>query len=259
MLSTSHLFRAIGAGLFILLGIWGIVPAFTGRFHSGCMALVALGAAGVWVCARFSQAAALCCRLWQSGFGKAALCTAGVVVTAGLVLFVTLSCFMVSACRRAPAQNATLIVLGAALRGDKPSTLLKGRLDQAVLYLNAHPQSVCVVSGGQGPDELCTEASAMKTYLIRQGIAAERIFTEETSKSTFENIRNSKIIIEQNGLPSAVAIVTQEFHQYRARAFAKQAGFSHVGAVTAATPFHLLGSYWVRDVAGICHMALFGK
>ena len=262
MLSDSHgayFLRALGAFIFLLLGIWGILPVLTGRFHSGCMALVAVGAVGTWGCACFPQAVKLFFRLWQSGLGKAVLCTAGTLIAAVLVLFIIVSFLMVGACRRAPSENATLIVLGAALRGDQPSALLKGRLDQAVSYLKEHPQAVCVVSGGQSKDEICTEASVMKQYLMRKGIAAERIYTEETSKNTFENIRCSKAVIYQNGLPSEVAVVTQEFHQYRSQKFAEKAGFSHVGAVTASTPLHLLGSYWVRDFAGICHMIVLGK
>ena len=173
-------------------------------------------------------------------------------------LFSVVSVMMVGANFNHPTEDATVIVLGAGLRGDRPSKILRGRLNATVEYLNEHPQAVCIVSGGQGPDEVCTEASAMQRYLIEKGIDEQRIFVEDKSTSTFENIQFSKEIIEKHGLNTKIAVVTQEFHQYRAQQFAKTAGFTEVGAVTAHTPWELLGSYWVRDFAGICHMVLLG-
>jgi uncharacterized SAM-binding protein YcdF (DUF218 family) len=164
---------------------------------------------------------------------------------------------VVAACRPAP-QNATVVVLGAGLKGDRPSRTLRERLDAAVEYLNAHPDAPCVVSGGQGADEPCTEAAVMKAYLLEQGIAEDRIYTEERAASTDENLRFSLAVIRENGLPESIAVVTQEFHQCRAQAFARRAGFTAVGAVTAHTPPDLLPSYWIRDFAGLCHMVVFG-
>lgn len=43
-----------------------------------------------------------------------------------------------------------VIVLGAQVHADKPSVVLKYRLDEAILYLNENPETVCIVAGGQG-------------------------------------------------------------------------------------------------------------
>ena len=43
-----------------------------------------------------------------------------------------------------------MIVLGAQVHADKPSVVLKYRLDEAILYLNENPETVCIVAGGQG-------------------------------------------------------------------------------------------------------------
>ena len=98
----------------------------------------------------------------------------------------------------------------------------------------------------------------MKAYLLKKGIAEERLYIEDRSTSTFENLQFSRKIIQENGLCEAVAVVTQEFHQFRAQAFAKQQGFTQVGAITAHSSWDLLPSYWIRDFAGICHMVLLG-
>lgn len=250
--------RVFVAVICLCICVWGILPSFTGRFHSGCLTMVIVGTLGIAACLLFPQMAVLCCRAWQSGAGKAVLCGIAGAISALVLLFITLSVCMIAACTKKPREDATLIVLGAALRGDQPSALLRGRLEAAYAYLTRHSDAVCIVSGGQGEDEICTEASVMKTYLTDKGIDSARIYMEESSTSTFENIRHSRALIEQYGLNTEIAIVTQDFHQFRAQQFAKRAGLTVSGAVTAHTPWHLLGSYWIRDFAGICHMALLG-
>ncbi len=250
--------RILIALLCIFVVIWGVLPSFTGRFHSGCLTMILVGGLGAVACIAFPQVAAFCGWLWKSSVGKAVLGSMAALIGALVVLFVGLSVCMVNACIKPPQEHATLIVLGAALREDQPSRLLRGRLDAAYAYLNEHPRAVCIVSGGQGDDEICTEASVMYTYLVNKGIDPARIYKEESSTSTFENIRHSHELIEQNGFSTEVAIVTQEFHQFRAQQFVKRAGLTVSGAVMAHTPWHLLASYWIRDFAGICHMALLG-
>lgn len=261
MLGTGGLgiaVRIVIAVLCLCICVWGILPSFTGRFHSGCLTMVIFGILGVVLCLAFPQVAALCCRAWQSGSGKMVLCSIAGLVGSLVLLFVGLSLCMIAACAKKPQEDATLIVLGAALRADQPSALLRGRLEAAYAHLTEYSDAVCIVSGGQGQDEICTEASVMKRYLVDKGIDPARIYTEDSSTSTFENICHSRELIEQYGLNPRVAIVTQEFHQFRAQQFAKRAGLNLSGAVTAHSPWHLLASYWIRDFAGFCHMVLLG-
>lgn len=250
--------RVIACLLCIWICIWGMLPALSGRFHSGCLTMVLVGVLGAVVAIWFPKVACLVGGWWQSGIGKTLLCILAVLVAALVLLFVVLSVFMIVACNDRPAEDATVLVLGAALRGDRPSLSLRQRLDAAYEYLTEHPQATCVVSGGQGRDEICTEASVMKRYLVDKGIDPARIYMEDQSTSTFENVRLSRQVIEDNGLNSDVAVVTQEFHQFRAQQFVRRAGLTVSGAVTAHTPWYLLASYWIRDFAGICHMALLG-
>lgn len=250
--------RVIVAVICLCICLWGVLPTFTGRFHSGCLTMILVGVLGFLSCIAFPQLADFCCRFSQNGAGRTALCAVAGLIGALVLLFVGLSVCMIAAYKKEPDKEATLIVLGASLREDQPSELLRGRLEAAYAYLIAYPQAKCIVSGGQGHDEICTEASVMQAYLVEKGIDPARIYAEETSTSTFENIRHSHELIEQHGLSTEVAVVTQEFHQFRAQQFVKKAGLTVSGAVTAYTPWHLLPSYWIRDFAGICHMALFG-
>ena len=55
-----------------------------------------------------------------------------------------------------------------------------------------------------------------------------------------------------------MVIATQEFHQYRAQAFARRAGLTDAGPCTCHTPPYLLLCYWVREFAAISRMLLLG-
>jgi len=164
--------------------------------------------------------------------------------------------FMLNAVYTPPSDDATLIVLGCQVRGETPSLMLQKRMETALEYLRKNPKAVAVLSGGQGPDEFITEAEAMRRFLVDKHISENRLFMEENSTSTYENIVFSHEIIESNNQSQNIAIVTDGFHQFRAQSFAKSAGLSP-GAVASGTPFYLLPYYWVREAAAITTQIVF--
>jgi uncharacterized SAM-binding protein YcdF (DUF218 family) len=151
-------------------------------------------------------------------------------------------------------EGAAALVLGCGLSpADRtaPSLMLAGRLDAAARYLEAHPDAVCVVSGGQGPDERVSEARAMYTYLTARGLAPERLFLEEQSTSTMENLTFSRALMAENGLPTdSVVTVTDGFHQFRAHSIAKSLGMTAY-SVSAHAPLPYVLKFWAREIAGI--------
>lgn len=259
MSHTALVFRTFGVLASAVCLAFGVLPLFQSRLHVGCVVLMGVGTAGIVVSVCWRQTVALWQMLWATTVGKTALSTVTVLVGLLVALFVAVSVMMTVAACKQPPESATLVVLGAGLRGDRPSRILRQRLEVAAAYLTEHPDSVAILSGGQGADELCTEASVMKAYLLNKGIDETRLYVEERSTSTFENVEFSKQLIEQHRLPTAVALVTQDFHQCRAQAIARRHGFEEVGAVTAPTQWELFPSYWIRDFAGLCHLVVFGR
>ena len=94
-------------------------------------------------------------------------------------------------------QADAVIVLGAAVHGDRVTWVLSNRLDAAIAYLEAHPDAIAVVSGGQGAGETVTEGSAMRKYLLEHGIAEDRVIAEERATNTTENFLFSKALIDE--------------------------------------------------------------
>ena len=132
----------------------------------------------------------------------------------------------------------TIIVLGAQVKQSGPSVVLKFRLDAVTDYLKEHPNTKCIVSGGQGRTEPCTEAEAMKAYFVGEGIEPDRIFLEPRATSTKENIEFSKEFCDYEN--DRVGIVTNNFHMYRSVMIAKKAGYKNVVRVPAGSiPLYL--------------------
>lgn len=178
----------------------------------------------------------------------------------GAVFLLVVGILMGTAAKRADKVDAdALIVLGAAVHGDRVTWVLSNRLDTAADYLAAHPDAVCIVSGGQGDGETVTEASAMKQYLVeRKGIDASRILIEDKATSTLENFQYSKALIEANlGKNARIAFVTTDFHVFRAGLVAKKAGIDAVG-IAAPDVWYIRINNFLRECVGITVYGLRG-
>ncbi len=145
-----------------------------------------------------------------------------------------------------------IIVLGAALHGDKVSPILANRLDKAVQqYKRWGKNALFITSGGQGKDELIPEAVAMKRYIMdKYNIASEKIITESQSTTTYENMLFSKRIIEKKLGKARGIFVTNNFHVLRASMYATKVKLKAVG-VGAKTAFYYVPNAFTREFIGI--------
>lgn len=149
-----------------------------------------------------------------------------------------------------PPEDAVLIVLGCQVKGDKPSLMLAKRIDRAEVYLREHPETIAILSGGKGNGEDMSEAECMYRTLMSKGIAEERLIKEDRSTSTVENLEFTTKILEEKGLGRDIAIVTNEFHQYRAGEIAKSLDLNS-GAVPSETAWWLWPTFEVREMYAV--------
>lgn len=145
----------------------------------------------------------------------------------------------------------SIIVLGSGLIGDKVPPLLAQRLTKGkTIYDQFQGRPKLIVSGGQGADELTSEAAAMANYLIEQGVPEEDILIENRSRTTFENLTFSKPILEKEGLGKHVLVVTNSFHALRAGVFMRRLRIPG-RSVGSKTAFYYLSSAWIRETVGL--------
>lgn len=156
------------------------------------------------------------------------------------------------------AECDYIVVLGCGVNGTVPSMLLRERIDAAYAYLIAHPDTICVVSGGQGPGEDMTEAACMFRELTAMGINPARIWQEGRSTSTEENLEFSLDLIESRTgtRPGHIGIVSGEYHLYRAGLMAEAYGLTSSGipATTAWLPLRI--NYHLREIAAVWYYQL---
>ncbi len=166
-----------------------------------------------------------------------------------LVSFVIITAVIITSAMSDKEQKVdSVIVLGAGLKGETPTLVLKKRLDYTLDYYKSNPDVKIIVSGGQGIGETITEAEAMKRYLVKHDIPENIILKEESSTSTYENMLYSKKAYENTiGKPlDKVMVITNDFHMFRAKILAKRAGLKAYG-ISSGTPWYIYPNVCLRE------------
>jgi uncharacterized SAM-binding protein YcdF (DUF218 family) len=249
----ARIIRSVMAGLCAAGLIWFLIPIhwhvanpgnLTGIFV--CVLLL--------VCNLFAPKIQRVCRQWKRlryfAVAFLALFCAGALWSAAMTV-----CMMTVTA--APPAGATVVVLGSGVRGTSPNADLWERIHTACAYLKAHPEAKCVACGGQGPGEGASEASVIRSCLIDAGIEPGRIQTEETSRSTQENLTNALPIIEKNQLSRSLALVTDDYHEFRACSIARSLGL-YPFAVPSKTPWFIFSACWAREILALTKYLLLG-
>jgi uncharacterized SAM-binding protein YcdF (DUF218 family) len=179
----------------------------------------------------------------------------------GLASFVFIETLIIhSAISKHREKSDYLVILGAGLRGEVPSTALYQRLYASLEYIEMNPNVKIVVSGGRGPGESITEATAMERFLIKHGVAKEQIIKEENSTSTLENLKFTTEILEELEKKEniAVTIVTNNFHVFRAKFLAQRQGLKVAGYPAPLHPM-LVPTCFVREYLAVINSFMFDR
>ncbi|MGT2711607.1 YdcF family protein [Streptococcus oriscaviae] len=168
----------------------------------------------------------------------------------GVSLLYTLSSF-INFVNLFPKKLEYVVVLGAGLNKDKVTPLLASRIDKGIAVYKKHSGSKLILSGGQGHDELISEAQAMANYAQEQGVVAEDILLENQSANTEQNLKFSVALMKQN---SRFAIVTNYYHLYRALLLARKLKLKCIG-YGAKTKFYFSLNVFIREFVGYLVMS----
>lgn len=256
-LTVEIIIRIIIAVLLVFSAIHFMTPMFAAIVNIGNITGVAVSVILFFMVVFRGTFAQIFSRMATHKGGRIFLFTAGGIACIALIGAVVISCFMVKAMNDKPKNSqTTVVVLGCQINGETPSRMLKRRLDAAYDYLSVNNDVKVIVSGGQGSDEVTSEADVMRKYLLQRGVEDSRIYMENKSTSTEENLRFSKEIIEKEGLCEKITIVTDGFHQLRADILAKQQGIESCN-ISASTEKWLLPTYWIREIYGVAYYLVF--
>ena len=145
-----------------------------------------------------------------------------------------------------------VIIHGAGLiNGEKVSKLLQERLDKAIVVYRKDPSPTKLIpSGGKGSDESISEAEAMKRYMLEQGIPESDILMEDKSTTTLENLKFSKDIIDSREGRKYTALVTSNYHVYRALRYCRRVGLKCKG-IGSHVAFYYWPSALIREFIAV--------
>ena len=181
-----------------------------------------------------------------------------ILLCMGVMIFGIVEGFIISGFSMKGQPGADyVIVLGAQMKADGPSKALQYRLDEAIRYLNENPSSKVIVSGGQGSDEHISEAQGMYEYLVEKGTEKDRIIKEDKSVNTTQNLAFSAEYLDRER--DSVAVVTNNFHVFRAVKIAEKAGYQNVCGIAAKGEPFLQINNMMREFFGVMKDFLFGN
>lgn len=231
----------------ILLVFQSIYITFNTRFNMGNL-LVYIATVLIFLCGFFSHFVNNFIHT-PAGFIIFVVCAACFGIFLILCLFIVLNGIN----NKPDGTQKTMIILGAKIKKNKVSDILRRRLQAALKLWKQHPNMLIVVSGGKGIDEPTSEAAAMKKWLQAEGVPKDAILLEDKSTTTQENMSLSKEQLLKNhvDINQPIVIVTNTFHCYRAVCYAKKSGFTQVRQLNAPTGLLIVLPMYLREILAI--------
>ena len=177
--------------------------------------------------------------------GFSSLTIAFVAALAGFGIPVALRLREVRARARGDALEHAdaVLVLGRELVCDQVTAVFRARLERGAELVRSGWAERLVVSGGLTGTATRSEAAAGRDYLIELGIAPDRIWIEERSRHTLENLFNVRETLRDDGL-STVLLVSDPLHLARAATFARGLGLTVICSPAVAAPPAPGGAGW---------------
>ena len=175
------------------------------------------------------------------------------------MLLSTILCAVLSTRYKPPYGLDYIIILGCAIRADgTPTPLLRGRAERALAfereqYAHTGRHAKFVPSGGQGSDEIISEAESMKRWLMEQGVAGEQILEENRSVNTYQNMAFSKQVIEadaKNAENVQIGFSTTNYHVFRGYTLANRVKMK-VKGLSAKTKLYFFPNAFIREFIGL--------
>lgn len=222
----KNIIRAVMFVMSALCFLLNIGPVITNR-QINVGIIVGLGAAFIFLIygILFDRVNERVKKMWSAKAGKVFLSFVAVCFAFGIAVGGYAFVNIVSHGVESDKKTEYIIVLGCQVRGDQPGIYLRGRINKAYEYLTENPQSRAILSGGQGSEESISEGQCMYNCLTEMGIDGSRLMIEDESASTIANFDNSIEKLRADGVDiKEITVVTNDFHEYRASAFAERNG-----------------------------------
>jgi uncharacterized SAM-binding protein YcdF (DUF218 family) len=138
-------------------------------------------------------------------------------------------------------KSDAAIVLGAAVWDDKPSPVLRERINHSIwLYKHGYVDKL-IFTGGKGEEGEYAESEVAKVYALKNNVHSDDIFIETKSKITEENLEYAYDIAIKNNLKT-FTVVSDPLHMKRAILLAKNLNMEVYSSPTTSSVYKTLNS-----------------
>lgn len=129
-----------------------------------------------------------------------------------------------------------IIVLGAAAYESGVTPVFAERINHAAELLKQGYAEKIILTGGVAEGNSVSDAWIAEQYALSIGLQEEDLILEEMSTVTYENMKYSRIIMDEYGFETAI-IVSDPLHMKRAMVMAKDNGISACSSPTPSTRY----------------------
>ena len=150
------------------------------------------------------------------------------------------------------SQNAQgILVFGTTEDNGVPSPELQARLNDALTLYRDHRAGWVVVTGGNRPGDVYTEAGVSATYLEQHGVPAARIL-KGAGDNTWQNVATVIAAMKAHGIVT-VLTVTDPFHEFRAMAISSAQGLKPYPVPVSNSPTikFSLWKYYLKETVAV--------
>jgi vancomycin permeability regulator SanA len=183
-----------------------------------------------------------------------------VIVLASVLLAMVLGVLGLMAAIYIQARNDearpvdAIVVMGAAQYNGRPSEVLSARLDHALDLYNQGYAPLIIVTGGNLPGDVYTEAEVGEQYLLDRGVPQQAILKENEGNDTWDSMRGVAEVAKGRDINS-VLIVSDGFHLFRSERMANKVGFDSYASAAPDSPIRPGSgnefSYVIRETGAV--------
>lgn len=152
------------------------------------------------------------------------------------------------------AKSDCIVVLGAAVYGEKPSPVFEERIRHGINLVKAGYAPLIIFTGGKGDRATVAESAAAAKFAISNGVPQDSILTDVNSRTTQENLAEANVLMDGRGLKSAI-LVSDPLHLFRAAQMAEDLKIEAHPSATPTSRYQSLRSkmgFLIRELY-FCH------
>lgn len=151
------------------------------------------------------------------------------------------------------------IIMGAAVwGGNRPSPVLRERINKGFEIYKKQYVSYLVLTGGGSPNEK-TEAEVARKTLIEYGVEYKNLYTEQTSNSTLEQVFYLRDTLYNKLKWNRIILISDNYHLFRVNEICE---FNNIKSdcISSDTPLSTEGgiSYCIKETSAILIYWMFG-